>query len=130
MRSFKHFNLQVYHTVQGPDEFYIRGNLKHWNRWNDLSEITVPTLLLGAKYDTIAPRDVQKMGEKMPQSTTFICPQGSHLSMYDDQEAYFQSLIQFLIDVKNHRFAPTLGALLEFEKFSFGQTGTPQDDSF
>jgi len=119
MRSFKHFNLQLYHTMQGPDEFSIRGNLKNWDRWNSLSQITIPALLLGAKYDAVAPADIQRMSEKIPQATSYICSRGSHLSMYDDQKAYFRSLTQFLIDVKNHRFAPSPRAPSEFEKSSF-----------
>ena len=41
--------------MQGPSEFGIAGRLKNWDRKKDLSKIAVPTLTIGAKYDTMDP---------------------------------------------------------------------------
>ena len=105
-RAFKHVNPQVYGTMQGPNEFVVTGTFKDWDRWNDLSKISVPTLLIGAKYDEMDPEDIKKMGRLIPNSRVAICENGSHLAMWDDQEAYFRHLLGFLRDVQAGRMAP------------------------
>lgn len=102
-RMFRHMNQQVYNTMQGPNEFVITGNFKDWNRWDDLARISVPTLVIGARYDTMPADDIRRMGALIPESRVAICERGSHLAMYDDQEAYFRHLVQFILDVEAGR---------------------------
>jgi proline iminopeptidase len=104
MRAFKKSNQTIYIQMQGVDEFHVTGNFKDWDMWDRLQNITVPTLLIGAKYDEMNPDDIRKEGKLIPNSRTYICPNGSHLSMYDDQQNYFTSLITFLKDVDGNRF--------------------------
>jgi proline iminopeptidase len=33
-----------------------------------------------------------------------LCPQGSHMALYDDQQVYMRGLIKFLKDVDAGRF--------------------------
>ena len=103
-RAFKHISPQVYNTMQGPNEFVVTGTFKDWDRWNDLARIHVPTLVIGARYDEMNPDDIRKMGTLLPNSRVAICENGSHLAMWDDQEAYFKALIGFLRDVEGGRF--------------------------
>jgi proline iminopeptidase len=102
-RAFKHINNQVYNTMQGPNEFVVTGTFKDWDRWKDLSRIGVPTLVIGARYDEMNPDDIRTMGRLLPRGRTLICENGSHLAMWDDQEAYFRGLIDFLHDVQKGR---------------------------
>ena len=95
-RAVKWLALPVYNTVQGKSEFEVTGNMKGWDRWHDLPGIRTPTLILGGRYDTMNPRDLMEMSRRMPAAHTVICPNGSHLSMYDDQQAYFSALVPFL----------------------------------
>ena len=103
MRSFTHFNAQIYNTMQGPNEFVITGNFKHWDVWEKLKTITVPSLMIGATYDEMNPDDIKKMASLIPNADALIC-NGSHLSMYDDQQTYFNGLIKFLKDVHADKF--------------------------
>ena len=103
-RAFKHLNTDVYNTMQGPNEFVVTGNYKEWNRWNDLHNIMIPTLLIVGRHDTMSVDDIQKMGELIPNSRVVICENGSHLCMYDDQQAYFCELLKFVKDVEMGRF--------------------------
>lgn len=103
-RMFSHMSDQVYNTMQGPNEFVVTGNLKEWDRWEDLAEIEVPTLLSVGRYDTMRVADIELMGELMPNARVSICEQGSHCSMYDDQEAYFHALLSFIGEVEAGRF--------------------------
>jgi proline iminopeptidase len=100
VRGFAHMNEQVYNTMQGPNEFLVTGTFKDWNRWDYLHQIKVPTLLLGGKYDTMDPADKVEMGKRIPNSRVGICPNGSHLSMWDDPKNYFEYIKNFIKDVE------------------------------
>ncbi len=98
-RSVRFWNEKVYNVMQGKSEFSTTGNLKTWERWDRLHEIKVRTLTIGAKYDEMDPQDMQKMATMMPNATNFICPNGSHLCFWDDQQTYFNGLLPFLKSV-------------------------------
>jgi proline iminopeptidase len=100
-RSFKHFNDKVYNTMQGPNEFVITGNFKDWDRWKDLPSIHVPTLIISGRYDEMNPDDMKREGKLIPNSRVVLCEKGSHLSMWDDQEAYFRALLGWIRDVES-----------------------------
>jgi proline iminopeptidase len=101
VRTFAHLNAKVYQTVQGPNEFVVTGNFKNWNRWNDLKNIAVPTLIICGRFDTMNPKDIERMGELIPHSTVKICENGSHCALFDDQENYFQAIHRFFDGVEN-----------------------------
>jgi proline iminopeptidase len=99
-RMFRHLNTKVYNTMQGPNEFVVTGTFRDWDRWSDLRQISVPTLLLVGRFDTMSVADIEKMGELIPRARVAVCEQGSHCPMYDDQEKYFRELIGFIHDVE------------------------------
>jgi proline iminopeptidase len=98
-RAFAHANQTIYVQMQGKSEFLVTGNLKDWERWDRLHEIKVKTLTIGARYDEMDPEDMKKMATLMPNASSFICPNGSHLCMWDDQDFYFKHLLNFLHSV-------------------------------
>lgn len=95
-RAFAHINPEVYVTMQGPSELGASGKLLEWDRTADLSRIQVPTLVIGAQYDTMDPKHMEWMADALPDGRYLYCPLGSHMDMYDDQETYFQGVIEFL----------------------------------
>jgi proline iminopeptidase len=101
-RTFKHINPNVYIFMQGFSEFGITGNatLKNWDIKNRLPEITVPTLVIGSKYDTMDPNHMEWMSTQVKNGSYLFCPNGSHLAQYDDQKIYFKGLIDFLKTVE------------------------------
>ncbi len=103
-RMFGHMAAPVYNTMQGDNEFVVTGNFADWNRWADLHRITVPTLLSVGRHDSMRPADIEEMGRLMPNARVSICENGSHLSMWDDPEAYFTALKAFLRDVEDGSF--------------------------
>lgn len=106
VRSFSHTNRQIYVMMQGPSEFGVVGDatLKHWDRSADLHRISVPVLTIGGSYDTMNPAHMKWMAAQVQHGRYLHCPNGSHMSMYDDQETYFTGVIQFIRDVDNGRF--------------------------
>ncbi|HHL58082.1 MAG TPA: proline iminopeptidase, partial [Bacteroidetes bacterium] len=70
----------------------------------DLPKIAVPTLTMGGTYDTMDPEHMKWMADQVQHGRYVHCPNGSHLSIYDDQEVYFKGLIQFIRDVDQGKF--------------------------
>jgi len=103
-RAFKHLNSSIYIPMQGPSELGLSGKLLTWDRTNDLSQISVPTLVIGAKYDTMDPAHMEMMSKKVQKGRYLFCPNGSHMAMYDDQKTYVEGLIKFIQDVDRGQF--------------------------
>jgi proline iminopeptidase len=103
-RAFKHLNSAIYVPMQGPSELGASGKLVYWDRTLDMGKITVPTLVIGSRYDTMDPAHMQKMATKVQKGRYLYCPNGSHLALYDDQKVYFEGLVQFVFDVDTGRF--------------------------
>ncbi|MEO7963085.1 MAG: proline iminopeptidase, partial [Gemmatimonadaceae bacterium] len=103
-RAFKHVNNDIYIPMQGPSELGASGKLLKWDRSADLGKITVPTLVIGAKYDTMDPAHMEMMSKSVKNGRYLYCPNGSHLALYDDQETYFKGVIAFLKDVDSGAF--------------------------
>jgi len=98
-RSFAKMNHSLYVTMQGPSEFGIAGKLINWDVSKELPKIKTPTLTIGGKYDTMDPEHMKWMSTQVQHGRFLLCPEGSHMDMYDDQKNYFPGLIQFIKDV-------------------------------
>lgn len=104
VRAFKHGNNEIYTIMQGPSEFGISGRLANWNIKDRLKEIKVPTLMVGAKHDTMDPDAMEAQSKMVQHGRYLFCPNGSHLSMWDDQEHFYPGVIKFIKDVDAGKF--------------------------
>ena len=97
-RAFANINQAIYVSMQGPSELGIspRAKLAEWSRFDDLGSIEVPTLVIGARHDTMDPAHMREMAARIPKGEYLECPDGSHMAMYDDQQVYFSGLVDFL----------------------------------
>jgi proline iminopeptidase len=91
-----HLAKDLYVTMQGPSELGASGRLVEWDRFNDLHNINVPTLVLGGEYDSMSPRYLESMAAQMPNATSYICPNAGHMGQWDDTEEYFGAMRRFL----------------------------------
>ena len=103
-RAFAHLNRAIYVPMQGPSEMGASGKLEKWDRFADLKSIAVPTLVVGAKYDTMDPGHMETMSKQLQRGRYLFCPNGSHMALYDDQKTYFDGLVKFVADVDGQRF--------------------------
>jgi proline iminopeptidase len=103
-RASKHINSEIYSLMQGPSEFGISGRLANWDIKNRLHEITIPTLMIGAKYDTMDPKAMEEQSKLVKKGRYLYCPNGSHLAMWDDQKIFMNGVIQFINDVDTKVF--------------------------
>jgi proline iminopeptidase len=97
-RAFAHINRQIYVPMQGPSEMGMssEASLAAWDRVEDLARIQVPTLVIGARHDTMDPAHMEMMAGRLPKGRYLYCAGGSHMAMYDDQVTYVAGLIDFL----------------------------------
>ena len=102
-RMFRHLNQAVYVPMQGPSELGASGKLEHWDRTADLAAITVPTLMIGARHDTMDPKHLEWMAGQVADGRYLHCPNGSHLAQYDDQKIYMDGLVEFINDTASRR---------------------------
>lgn len=102
---FSHLNPDIYIYMQGYSEFGMTGDatLKTWDVSDRLKEIKVPTLMLGAQYDTMDPKYMQWMATEV-QNGRSVTTNGSHLSQFDAPDQYFSNLIKFVNDVDEGKF--------------------------
>lgn len=103
-RSLKHANQTIYVMMQGPSEFGIAGRLANWDITNELQKIKVPALMIGARYDTMDPQAMEQQSKQVQHGRYLYCPNGSHLSMWDDQPHFFPGVIQFIRDIDQGKF--------------------------
>ena len=103
-RSFKHVNNEIYTLMQGPSEFGISGRLANWDIKDQLKNITVPTLMIGAKYDTMDPKAMEAQSKMVKNGHYLYCPNGSHLAMWDDQKVFMTGVISFINNVNSGKY--------------------------
>ncbi len=95
-RNFAKLNQEIYVSMQGPSEFGVSGKLEKWDVSAELPKIKTPTLVIGSTHDTMDPQYMQWMSTQLPHGRFLLCPEGGHMSMWDDQTHYFPGLISFL----------------------------------
>ena len=95
-RSLEDWNMDVYCTMQGPNEFCYTGNLKDWNRIPDMRGIKVPCLIINGEHDELPPSCGMRMHQVLPNSNIVIFPKSSHTPLYEEPEWYQRVLLDFL----------------------------------
>jgi len=103
-RASKHVNGEIYTLMQGPSEFGISGRLAKWDIKSRLHEIRIPTLMIGAKYDTMDPKAMEEQSKLVKNGHYLYCPNGSHLAMWDDQKVFMDGVIKFIKNVNENKF--------------------------
>ncbi|MBD0332241.1 MAG: proline iminopeptidase-family hydrolase [Chitinophagaceae bacterium] len=102
-RSFKHLNYEIYKMMQGPSEFGASGRLLNWDRKADLKNITVPTLMIGAKHDTMNPKAMEEQSRLVKDGSYLYCPNGSHMAIWDDQKTFMDGVIKWIKQVDGQK---------------------------
>lgn len=94
----------VYNAFQGNNEFVITGKLKLWDIRDQLSRITMPTLLTFGEHETMPLTTAKRMARDIPHARLETTPGGGHHHMIDNAPVYFAHLKKFLSDVETGNF--------------------------
>lgn len=95
-RSLDDWNMAVYGTMQGPNEFTFTGNYKDWSRLADMHKIMEPTLILCGMHDELTPACSMRMHNELPNSQIKVFKNSAHMPFYEEPETYFPLLLNFL----------------------------------
>jgi proline iminopeptidase len=95
-RSLDDWNMAVYGTMQGPNEFTFTGNYKNWSRLKDMHTLTQPTLILCGMHDELTPACSMLMHNELPNSRIKVFKNSAHMPFYEEPDAYFTTLLEFL----------------------------------
>lgn len=88
----------VYHTMNGPNEFYCVGTLRNWSVVDEVHRIEAPTLLLSGYYDEATPATVQPFFDNIPDVRWEIFEESSHMPFIEEPEKYRQVVESFLAE--------------------------------
>jgi L-proline amide hydrolase len=86
----------VYHTMNGPSEFYVVGSLKGWSVIDRLHQINVPTLVISGHHDEATPVAVQPFFELIRDVRWRIFAESSHMPHVEETERFLSVVRHFL----------------------------------
>jgi L-proline amide hydrolase len=86
----------VYHTMNGPSEFFCIGSLKTWDITDELHKISVPTLLISGRHDEATPHIVEQIHTRIPGAQWKIFEDSSHMPHVEEQEGFLETVEAFL----------------------------------
>lgn len=90
----------VYHTMNGPNEFYVIGTMKDWTIVDRLDRIAVPTLLVSGRHDEATPACVQPFADRIPDVRWTIFEESSHMPHLEERAACMATVGAFLAEVE------------------------------
>lgn len=93
-------NPEVYHTMNGPSEFHVIGNIKDWDVVHRLPQISVPTLVVSGLYDEATPLIAETVHRGIPGSRWVLFEESSHMPHVEEPERFRKVLIDFLDEVE------------------------------
>jgi len=101
-RSFDQIDAdpEVYHTMNGPSEFYVVGKLKDWDITPRLGRITVPTLVLSGRYDEATPLIAETVQRGIPGAEWVLFENSSHMPHAEETVRYLEVVDEFLTRVE------------------------------
>ena len=94
--SLDHTSRPVYWTMNGPNEFTIIGNTRYWDVTDRLGSISVPTLVLGGKYDEVSPLVAREIHKHVKGSELKIFPNSTHLPFWEERPVFMRTVLKFL----------------------------------
>jgi len=86
----------VYHTMNGPSEFFCIGSLKTWDITERLPEIDTPTLLVSGRYDEATPHIVEQIHSRIPGAQWELFEESSHMPHVEESQAFLERVEAFL----------------------------------
>ncbi|MEO1020621.1 MAG: proline iminopeptidase-family hydrolase [Pseudomonadota bacterium] len=95
-RSLEDWNMDVYGTMQGPNEFLYIGNLKDWNRLDQMHRIACPALITVGMHDELGPACAMRMMQALPSAKLRVFKNSSHMPFYEEPDEYYPELQAFL----------------------------------
>jgi proline-specific peptidase len=98
--SLENVSRPVYHTMNGPNEFTIIGNIRYWDLTDRLRSISVPTLVTCGKHDEVSPRQARSIQQQIRGARLVVFPRSSHLPFWEERHEFMNVMRGFLEGVE------------------------------
>ncbi|KAK5151723.1 proline iminopeptidase [Cryomyces antarcticus] len=86
----------VYHTMNGPSEFFVIGSLKSWDITDRLKNIQAPTLLINGYYDEATNLVSEPYFREIPHIKWFTFAESSHMPHWEERDRFMELVSGFL----------------------------------
>jgi proline iminopeptidase len=94
--SLDNLNMEVYKTMWGNNEFTSTGNLRTFDRSDELRKITVPTLFTCGEFDEATPGTTAWYATKVKNAELKIIKDAAHMTMNEQPKEYVKVVRTFL----------------------------------
>jgi proline iminopeptidase len=92
---------ELYLHMWGKEEFLATGNLKDFNRINNLPNINIPTLFTAGEFDAARPETVRYYQSLVPKSKFVLIKNAAHSTMNDNTQADITAIKEFINSLEN-----------------------------
>lgn len=90
----------VYHAMQGPNEWTTTGALKGWDTRDRLREIDVPTLVIRGRYDMCTEPIAAELVNGIAGAREVVMEQSSHTPALEEADRYLEVVGAFMREVE------------------------------
>ena len=88
--------VDVYHAMQGPNEWTVTGALRGWDVRDRLGEIRVPTLVARGRYDMCTPPIARTLVQGIAGAQEVVLEQSSHTPVLEETDRYLDVVGRFM----------------------------------
>jgi L-proline amide hydrolase len=93
-------NPEVYHAMNGPNEFHVVGTLRDWDVTPRLGRIQASTLVFSGRYDEVTPACTEAAHRAIPGSEYVVLEESSHMAQAEQPEETLALVRDFLARVE------------------------------
>lgn len=94
--SAENISYDVYNTMWGPSEFTLTGNLKNYDRINDIQRLKIPILLTCGRHDEATPQTLEKIVHLLQNGKLIVYKKSAHFAFLNEEKDYLNNLEHFL----------------------------------
>ena len=100
----------VYPLMNGPSEFTITGTIRDVDLSRELHRIRVPTLVLGGRFDEVAPKVAEQIRTGVPGAHGVTFSESAHVPFWEERDRFMAVVARFLDMVdRSPRGTPSQG---------------------
>ena len=86
----------VYEAINGPNEFTTIGNLRYWDRTEELRNIAVTAMITCGRYDELGPVCAETLRSGIKGSLMQVFQESSHVAHLEEKEKFLGCMSKFL----------------------------------
>ncbi len=94
--AFRNMGTDVFETMFGPSDFHIVGNIRDWDVFDRLGEITLPTMVLAGRHDECVPEHAWEMHQRIPGSRFELFESSAHMPFIEEPDRFDRVMREFL----------------------------------